>query len=93
MWKIGRRGLKMNQALYAHDTPRSRIANYLLYLGSVYVNQGNFEEPLSMDQESLLMKHAVYGHDNSHPKITESLCNLALVDKGEGKHIEVIQFH
>ena len=55
--------MKVNHALYGEDTPQSRIATSLLYLGLGCMNQGNVEESLSMDRESLQMERAIHRHD------------------------------
>ena len=38
------------------------------------------------------MKRDIYGHDKAYPEMAASLSNLALVYKGRGKLMELIQF-
>ena len=75
----------------ADHIQESRLLFFIL--GLVYVNQGEDEELLSMDQESLQKKRAIYGRDKAYSEIAVSLSNLALMYKHQGKLIGRIQFH
>ena len=76
--------MKVDYALYGRGKPHSRIVAYLLYLGLVYVNQGNLKELKSMEQQSLQVKRPINEHDNAYPEIEESLSNIALSYNGRG---------
>ena len=85
--------MKINHALYEMIHHIQELLLIFFIWGLVYVNQGDFEELLSTDRESLQTKRAIHGRDKAHPEIAASLSNIALVYKDQAKPIEAIQFY
>ena len=57
------------------------------------MNQGELEEPSSIDEKSSEMKQPIHWQQLERLEIIASLSNLALEYEGQAKLIKLVQFH